>query len=66
MIKTTITLSDSGFVSISDAIAVGEVKQESIKGEGQNELVQNLRLTDLQIKSKVSSVAAPATLPLPL
>ena len=66
MIKTTITLSDSGFVSISDAIAVGEVKQESIKGEEQNELVQNLRLTGLQIKSKVSSVAATATLPLPL
>ena len=66
MIKTTVTLSDSGFVSISDAIAVGEVKQESIKGEEQNELVQNLRLTGLQIKSKVSSVAATATLPLPL
>ena len=33
MIKTTITLTESGFVSISDAVAVGEVKQESIKGE---------------------------------
>jgi len=34
VIKTTITLSESGFVSISDPIAVGEVKQDSIKGEG--------------------------------
>jgi hypoxia up-regulated 1 len=34
VIKTTIALSESGFVSISDAIAVGEVKQDSIKGEG--------------------------------
>ena len=33
VIKATIILSESGFVSISDAIAVGEVKQESIKGE---------------------------------
>lgn len=33
VIKTTIALSESGFVSISDAIAVGEVKQDSIKGE---------------------------------
>jgi len=33
LIKTTIALSESGFVSISDAIAIGEVKQDSIKGE---------------------------------
>ena len=33
VIKTTIALSESGFVSISDAVAVGEVKQDSIKGE---------------------------------
>lgn len=33
VIKTTITLSESGFVSISDAVAIGEVKQESIKGD---------------------------------
>lgn len=33
VIKTTIALSESGFVSISDAIAIGEVKQDSIKGE---------------------------------
>ena len=33
VIKATIALSESGFVSISDAIAVGEVKQDSIKGE---------------------------------
>lgn len=33
VIKATITLSESGFVSISDAIAVGEVKRDSIKGE---------------------------------
>ena len=32
MIKATITLSKPGFVSVSDAIAVGEVKQNSIKG----------------------------------
>jgi hypoxia up-regulated 1 len=32
VIKATIALSESGFVSISDAIAVGEVKRDSIKG----------------------------------
>jgi hypothetical protein len=36
VIKTTIALSESGFVSISDAIAVGEIKQDSIKGEEYN------------------------------
>jgi hypoxia up-regulated 1 len=34
VVKATIALSESGFVSITDAIAVGEVKQDSIKGEG--------------------------------
>ncbi|KAF9649521.1 HSP70-domain-containing protein [Thelephora ganbajun] len=32
VIKTTVALSESGFVSISDAIAVGQVKQDFIKG----------------------------------
>ncbi|KAF9642883.1 hypothetical protein BDM02DRAFT_3192522, partial [Thelephora ganbajun] len=32
VIKTTITLSESGFVSASDAIAVGEVEQDLIEG----------------------------------
>ncbi|KAF9642404.1 actin-like ATPase domain-containing protein, partial [Thelephora ganbajun] len=31
VIKTTITLSESGFVSVSDAIAIGEVEQDLIK-----------------------------------
>ena len=39
MIKATITLSEPGFVSISDAIAVGEVKQESIKGREWDQIV---------------------------
>jgi len=47
VIKATVALSESGFVSISDAIAVGEVKQDSIKGEGSNGFIQNLRLTGL-------------------
>jgi len=32
VIKATITLTESGFISISDAIAIGEVKQDSIEG----------------------------------
>ena len=44
VVKATITLSESGFVSISDAIAVGELKQDSIKGEEWIEFIQNLRL----------------------
>ncbi|KAF9642311.1 hypothetical protein BDM02DRAFT_3193509 [Thelephora ganbajun] len=32
VIETTIALSESGFVSVSDAITVGEVKQDFIKG----------------------------------
>jgi hypoxia up-regulated 1 len=42
VIKTTIALSESGFVSISDAIAAGEVNQESIKGEKHNSIARNL------------------------
>ena len=32
VVKTTLTLSESGFVSITDAIAFGEIKDESIAG----------------------------------
>ncbi|EDR09636.1 uncharacterized protein LACBIDRAFT_189980 [Laccaria bicolor S238N-H82] len=33
VVKATLTLSESGFVSISDAIAFGEIKDESIAGK---------------------------------
>jgi hypoxia up-regulated 1 len=32
VVKATLTLSESGFVSITDAIAFGEIKDESIAG----------------------------------
>lgn len=33
VVKATLTLSESGFVSVSDAIAFGEIKDDSITGE---------------------------------
>lgn len=33
VVKATITLSESGFVSVSDAVAFGEVKDDSIAGK---------------------------------
>lgn len=32
VIKATLSLSESGFVSVSDAIAFGEIKEETIAG----------------------------------
>jgi hypoxia up-regulated 1 len=32
VVKTTVTLSESGFVSVSDAIAYGEIKDDSLTG----------------------------------
>ena len=32
VVKATVSLSESGFVSVQDAIAVGEIKDESIAG----------------------------------
>jgi len=36
VVKATLTLSESGFVSVSDAFAYGEIKDESITGEADN------------------------------
>jgi len=33
VVKATITLSDSGFIAVTDAVAFGAVKDESITGE---------------------------------
>jgi hypoxia up-regulated 1 len=33
VIKATISLSDSGFISVSDAVAYGEIKDESLTGK---------------------------------
>ncbi|KAF8346739.1 heat shock protein 70 family [Amanita rubescens] len=33
VVKTTVTLSESGFVSVSDAIAYGEIKDDSLTGK---------------------------------
>lgn len=33
VIKATVTLSESGFVSVSDAVAFGEIKDDSIAGK---------------------------------
>jgi hypoxia up-regulated 1 len=32
VVKATLTLSESGFVSVTDAIAYGEIKDDSITG----------------------------------
>jgi len=32
VVKATLTLSESGFVSVSDAVVFGEIKDESISG----------------------------------
>ena len=32
VVKATLTLSESGFVSVSDAVAYGEIKDDSIAG----------------------------------
>lgn len=32
VVKATITLSESGFVSVSEAVAYGEIKDDSIAG----------------------------------
>jgi hypoxia up-regulated 1 len=32
VVKATLTLSESGFVSVSEAVAYGEIKDESITG----------------------------------
>jgi len=34
VVKATLTLSESGFVSVSNAVAFGEIKDDSISGEG--------------------------------
>ena len=33
VVKATITLSESGFISVSDAVAYGDIKDESIAGK---------------------------------
>jgi hypoxia up-regulated 1 len=33
VVKATITLSESGFVSVSDVIAFGDIKDDTITGE---------------------------------
>jgi len=33
VVKATLTLSESGFVSVSSAVALGEIKDDSISGE---------------------------------
>lgn len=33
VVKATIMLSDSGFVSVTDAVAFGEIKDDSLKGQ---------------------------------
>lgn len=33
VVKATLTLSESGFVSVSDAVAFGEIKDESLTGK---------------------------------
>jgi hypoxia up-regulated 1 len=33
VVKATITLSESGFISVSDAIVFGEIKDDTITGE---------------------------------
>lgn len=33
VVKATISLSDSGFISVSDAFAYGEIKDESLTGQ---------------------------------
>lgn len=33
VVKATLTLSDSGFVAVKDAVAYGEIKDESLTGK---------------------------------
>jgi hypoxia up-regulated 1 len=57
VVKATITLSESGFVSVSKAIAFGEIKDDSIAGEFSTSYVRETSLNVLQqAKSKASSV----------
>jgi len=32
VVKATLMLSDSGFISVTDAVAYGEIKDDSLKG----------------------------------
>jgi hypoxia up-regulated 1 len=57
VVKTTITLSESGFVSVSKATAFGELKDDSIAGEFSSGCVRETSENVLQqAKSKASSV----------
>ncbi len=33
VVKATLMLSDSGFISVTDAVAYGEIKDDSLKGQ---------------------------------
>lgn len=48
VVKATLTLSESGFISVSDAVAYGEIKDESITGKGTQYRRVNGMLTNIR------------------